>query len=100
METYILSYVKYAARGNLLCDTGSSAQRSVATSRGGMGWERGEGFRREGTCVYLWLIHADVWQRPAQYCKAITHHKKEQKDKGTGAFTRFHFYSDLLTAAK
>ena len=20
------------------------------------------------TCVYLWLIHVDVWQKPAQYC--------------------------------
>ena len=22
-------------------------------------------------CVYLWLIHVDVWQKPTQYCKAI-----------------------------
>ena len=28
-------------------------------------------FKREGTYVYLWLIHADVWQKPTQYCKAI-----------------------------
>ena len=21
--------------------------------------------------VYLWLIHVDAWQKPAQYCKAI-----------------------------
>ena len=21
--------------------------------------------------VYLWLIHADTWQKPTQYCKAI-----------------------------
>ena len=28
-------------------------------------------FKREGTCVYLWLIHVDVWQEPTQYCKAI-----------------------------
>ena len=27
--------------------------------------------KREGTYVYLWLIHVDVWQKPAQYCKAI-----------------------------
>ena len=20
--------------------------------------------------VYLWLIHADVWEKPKQYCKA------------------------------
>ena len=30
-----------------------------------------EGFKKEGTYVYLWLIHVDVWQRPTQYCKAI-----------------------------
>jgi len=36
-----------------------------------MAWEMGGGFRREGTYVYLWLIHVDVWQRPTQYCKAI-----------------------------
>ena len=36
-----------------------------------MGWDLGEGFKKEGTHVYLWLIHADVWQKPAQYCKAI-----------------------------
>jgi len=38
---------------------------------GGMGWEVGGKFRREGTYVYLWLIHVDVCQKPTQYCKAI-----------------------------
>ena len=28
-------------------------------------------FRREGTYVYLWLIHVDVWQKSTQYYKAI-----------------------------
>ena len=28
-------------------------------------------FKREKMCVYLWLIHADVWQKPTQYCKTI-----------------------------
>ena len=28
-------------------------------------------FNREGTCVYLRLIHVDVWQKLTQYCKAI-----------------------------
>ena len=28
-------------------------------------------FKREVTCVYLWLIHVDEWQKPTQYCKAI-----------------------------
>ena len=31
-----------------------------------MGW--GRRFKREGTYVYLWLIHVDVWQKPSQYC--------------------------------
>ena len=26
---------------------------------------------REGTYVYLWLVHTDVWQKPAQNCKAV-----------------------------
>ena len=33
-------------------------------------WERGR-FKREGTYVFPWLIHVDVWKTPAQYCKAI-----------------------------
>ena len=36
-----------------------------------MGREMGGRFKREGTYVYLWLIHVDVWQKPTQYCKAI-----------------------------
>ena len=27
----------------------------------------GGSFKREGTYVYLWLIHVDVWQKPSQY---------------------------------
>ena len=38
---------------------------------GGMGWEVGGGFRKEGTYVYLGLIHVAVWQTPTQYCKEI-----------------------------
>ena len=36
---------------------------------GGEGGERV--FRREGTHVYLWLIHVDVWRKLSQYCKVI-----------------------------
>ena len=36
-----------------------------------MGWEVGGKFKEEGTYVYLWLIHVDIWQKPTQYCKAI-----------------------------
>jgi len=28
-------------------------------------------FKREGTYVYLWLIHADVCQEKTKFCKAI-----------------------------
>ena len=27
--------------------------------------------RKEEICVYLWLIHVDVWQKLTQYRKAI-----------------------------
>ena len=36
-----------------------------------MGREVRGRFKREGTYVYLWLIHADVWQKPTQFCKTI-----------------------------
>ena len=50
---------------------GAQTRCSVTTYRGGMGWEVEGRFKKEGTCVYLWLIHVDVWQKLAQYCKAI-----------------------------
>ena len=28
------------------------------------GKEMGGKFKREGTYVYLWLIHVDIWQKP------------------------------------
>jgi len=37
----------------------------------GKGGEVGGRFQREGTHAYLWLIHADVWQKATQYCEAI-----------------------------
>ena len=41
------------------------------------GWNgMGGRFKREGTYVYLWLVHVDVWQKPIQYCKAIIHQLK------------------------
>ena len=51
------------------------------------GWDGvGEGFRREGIHVCLWLIHVDVWQRPTQYCKAlILQLKKIEKKKRESA---------------
>ena len=49
---------------------GAQSQTSVRTAESaGRGWE-GEGGSREGR-VCQWLIHVDVCQQPAQYCKAI-----------------------------
>ena len=28
-------------------------------------------FKKEGTYVYLWLIHVEVWQKATKFCKAI-----------------------------
>ena len=38
------------------------------------GLERGENgrFKKEGTQVYLWLIHVDIWQKTAKFCKAVS----------------------------
>ena len=36
-----------------------------------MGWEVGGRLKREETYGYLRLIHADVWQKPIPYCRAI-----------------------------
>ena len=36
-----------------------------------MGREMGGRFKRKGIDVYLWLIHADVWQKATKLCKAI-----------------------------
>ena len=38
-----------------------------------MGSEVGGRFKREGTYVYIWLIHVPIWQKPSQYCKVITY---------------------------
>ena len=54
METYTQTYVKQIACGYLLYDSGSSNQCSDNLVGGR--------FKREGTYVYLWPIHINVWQ--------------------------------------
>ena len=48
-----------------------------------MGREVRGRFKRENTYVYLWLIHADIWQKPSQYCKAIILQLKIKFKKST-----------------
>ena len=31
-----------------------------------MGWQVSGRSKREGTYVYLWLIHVAIWQKPTQ----------------------------------
>ena len=63
--------IRKTARGKLLYNTGSSALCPVTTDRVGTGAQVGWGFKREGTYVYLWLIHIVVQQKATQHCKAI-----------------------------
>ena len=44
------------------------------------GWD-GEGGGREETYVYLWLIHADIWQKPKEFCKAFILQLKNKKKR-------------------
>ena len=68
-ETCTLSYVKQTTSGKLLYDRGSS--NSVLCDNLERWDGVGDGFKREGTYVYLWLIHVNIWQKPTQYCKPI-----------------------------
>ena len=65
-----LLFVKLIANGNLLYGSGNSKRGSVSTQRDGMGKEVEGRFKREGICVYLWLIHVEVSQKTAKFCKA------------------------------
>ena len=46
-----------------------------------MEWKERGRLKKEGTYVYLWLIHVDAWQKPTQYCKAIVLQLKINKFK-------------------
>ena len=71
-EAYTLPYVKQIANGNLLYESGNSNQGSITIQMGEKGQEVGGRFKREGTYVYLWLIHVDVWQKSNQYIKQLS----------------------------
>ena len=40
----------------------------------------------QGTYVYLWLIHVDVWQKPTQFCKAFIFPLKNKQTKKKVSF--------------
>ena len=64
--------------------------KNTKAHRGGWGGRLGRGFWREGTYLHLYLIHADVWQEPTQYCKAIILQLKEQTNTYTHCTIRHH----------
>ena len=48
------------------------------------GWDcGGSGLQTERICVYLQLINTVVWQKPAQYCKAVILQLKTLFKRGT-----------------
>ena len=75
IDMYTLLCVKQIASGNLLYNTGSSAQCSVMTQMDRVGGGR------EGIYVYIQLIHLIVQQKLTQHCKAtiLQIKKKERK---------------------
>ena len=56
-----------------------------------MGWKMGAGFRREGTCVYLWLIDVYMWQKSTQYYKAIILQLKQRERNTSDGLPNFTF---------
>ena len=50
--------------GSWICHIcGPEGSGGEGGGRGGLGW---------GIYVYPWLIHVNLWQKPLQYCKAIS----------------------------
>ena len=47
----------------------------------------GRRFKREGTYVYLWLIHIEVWQKTTKFCKAIILQLKKKKKSESQTLT-------------
>ena len=58
-----------------------------------MGREMGGRFKREGTYVYLWLIHVEVWQKTTEFCKAIILQLTKQNKQTTHVRVKASFFS-------
>ena len=54
-----------------------------------MGWEAEGRFKREGTHLYLRLIHVAVWQKPTQHYKAVIFQLKKKKTGLEGLVDHF-----------
>ena len=76
METFITKCK--IVNGNLQYDSRNSNRGAVTIYGSGMGRKVGGRFRRQGTHVYLWLIHVEIWQKTTKFCKAIILQLKEK----------------------
>jgi len=56
----------------LLYVSGNANRGSVSTYRGRRGREMGRRFKREGTQVYLWLIHVEVCRKQQNPVKQLS----------------------------
>ena len=62
----------------------------------GMGWGgRREGGLGWGTHVNPWLIHANVWQKPLQYCKVISLQLKKKECSPLEIPRTHHFFQNF-----
>ena len=67
---HIHYHVKNMISASLMHETGHP--KSVLWDNiEGWGGEVGGRFMIRRTHVYVWPIHADVWQKPSKYCKVI-----------------------------
>ena len=55
-------------------------------------------FKREGTYVYLWLIHADIWQKTTKFCKAIILQLKNKFFKNKKKY--YFMFTHMFTISK
>ena len=79
-ETYTLWYVKKIAGKNLLSDENQELTLGLCDNL--EGWDGvGGRFKREGTYVYLWRIHVDVWQNQHNIVKLKKNKIWEKKEK-------------------
>ena len=86
-------YVKQIANGNLLYDSGNS---NMGCGNNNLeGWD-GEGGGREATCVCLWLIHVDTWQKRTKFCKAIILSKNKSKYYSQFSLIFSYFYNNIF----
>ena len=69
-EKHTASHANQSATRKFPHNLRRSTRGPVTSPRGGMRRGAGGGFKREGICEHLWLLHGDAWQKPVQHWKA------------------------------